>query len=147
MSSILSDIVSVFQLNNLHQLTELILSYYDIPTDSKRLTINLKVSSFYTERCGIQPVEIQLERQSRNSPWEVRFIATFDYPDEQAESVDVALYFNFKYRWFYQPDIERCELFRPEVIALFLTWLKAFMCHLKSNQFDTQTLTVVSRFS
>ncbi|WP_154203340.1 DUF2787 family protein [Vibrio harveyi] len=146
MSNVLKEIASAFQLASLHQLTELILSCYHIPEDSKRVVLNFKVSSFYTERCGIQPVEIQLERATPDSPWELRFIATFDYPDEQAESVDVALYFNFKYRWFYQPDIERCELFRPEVIALFIAWLKAFIGHLQDNQFDTQTLKVVSRF-
>ncbi|MHA7228433.1 DUF2787 family protein [Vibrio campbellii] len=112
MSNILKEMASAFQLASLHQLTELILSSYPIPEDSKRVVLNFKVSSFYTERCGIQPVEIQLERATPDSPWELRFIATFDYPDEKAESVDVALYFNFKYRWFYQPDIERCELFR-----------------------------------
>ncbi|EML0424286.1 DUF2787 family protein [Vibrio parahaemolyticus] len=143
MSNTLKEMASAFQLASLHQLTELILSCYNIPEDS---ILNFKVSSFYTERCGIQPVEIQLERATQDSPWELRFIATFDYPDENAESVDVALYFNFKYRWFYQPDIERCELFRPEVIALFIAWLKAFIGHLKDNQFDTQTVKVVSRF-
>jgi len=146
MSNVLKEIASAFQLASLHQLTEFILSCYQIPEDSKRVVLNFKVSSFYTERCGIQPVEIQLERATPGSPWELRFIATFDYPDEKAESVDVALYFNFKYRWFYQPDIERCELFRPEVIALFIAWLKAFIGHLQDNQFDTQTLKVVSRF-
>lgn len=146
MSNILKEMASAFQLASLHQLTELILSCYHIPEDSKRVVLNFKVSSFYTERCGIQPVEIQLERATPDSPWELRFIATFDYPDEQAESVDVALYFNFKYRWFYQPDIERCELFRPEVIALFISWLKAFIGHLQDNQFDTQTVKVISRF-
>ncbi|MGR5194923.1 DUF2787 family protein [Vibrio rotiferianus] len=146
MSSILKEMASAFQLASFHQLTELILSCYNIPEDSKRVVLNFKVSNFYTERCGIQPVEIQLERATPDSPWELRFIATFDYPDENAENVDVALYFNFKYRWFYQPDIERCELFRPEVIALFISWLKAFLGHLKDNQFDTLTMTVVSRF-
>ncbi|ENN2392228.1 DUF2787 family protein [Vibrio alginolyticus] len=146
MSNTLKEMASAFQLASIHQLTELILSCYNIPEDSKHVVLNFKVSSFYTERCGIQPVEIQLERPTLDSPWELRFIATFDYPDEQAESVDVALYFSFKYRWFYQPDIERCELFRPEVIALFIAWLKAFIDHLKDNKFDTQTLKVVSHF-
>jgi hypothetical protein len=76
----------------------------------------------------------------------VRFIASFDYPTPEAESVDVVLYFNFKHQWFYQPDIQRCELNRPEVQSLFISWLKAFTNHLKASQFDTQTLTIVSRF-
>ncbi|WP_254868972.1 DUF2787 family protein [Vibrio hepatarius] len=78
MSNVSKEMASAFQLASLHQLTEFILSCYHIPEDSKRVVLNFKVSSFYTERCGIQPVEIQLERATPDSPWELRFIATFD---------------------------------------------------------------------
>ncbi|MDC5822576.1 DUF2787 domain-containing protein [Vibrio europaeus] len=141
-----STITNSFKLNLLHQLAEMVIRQYDVPTATKRVAINLKVASFYRNRSGIQPIEIQLERGSSKEPWEVRFVASFDYPTPEAESVDVALYFNFKYQWFYQPDIQRCELNRPEVQSLFISWLKAFTNHLKTSQFDTQTLTVVSQF-
>lgn len=45
MTSILSDIASTFQLSSLHQLSELILSYYDIPADSKRLAYPASIPS------------------------------------------------------------------------------------------------------
>ncbi|MCI9689790.1 DUF2787 family protein [Vibrio parahaemolyticus] len=141
------NVTSAFMLDSLHQLTGTLLSRYEIPSDTRRLALNLKVSSFYRQRSGIQPVEIQLERARPDSPWEVRFVATFDYPTPDAENVDVALYFNFRHLWFYQPDIKRCELCRPEVQSLFLTWLKAFSYHLKTNRFNTQTLTIVGLFS
>lgn len=133
-----------FKLDLFHQLVELLIEQYDIPTETKRVALNLKVASFYRNRSGIQPIEVQLERANTNEPWEVRFIASFDYPTPEAESVDVALY--FKHQWFYQPDIQRCELNRPEVQLLFISWLKAFTNHLEASQFDTQTLTVVSQF-
>ncbi|UQV20027.1 DUF2787 family protein [Vibrio sp. J383] len=141
-----STITNSFKLNLLHQLAEMVINQYDVSTATKRVAINLKVASFYRNRSGIQPIEIQLERGSSKEPWEVRFVASFDYPTPEAESVDVALYFNFKYQWFYQPDIQRCELNRPEVQSLFISWLKAFTNHLKTSQFDTQTLTIVSQF-
>ncbi|WP_240207441.1 DUF2787 family protein [Vibrio sp. CyArs1] len=141
-----SNIKRNFKLDQFHQLVELLINQYDIPTETKRVALNLKVASFYRNRSGIQPIEIQLERANASEPWEVRFIASFDYPSPEAESVDVALYFNFKYQWFYQPDIQRCELNRPEVQSLFVSWLKAFTNHLKASQFDIQTLTAVSQF-
>ncbi|CAK1972569.1 DUF2787 family protein [Vibrio crassostreae] len=141
-----SVIKRTFKLDLFHQLVELLIEQYDIPTEIKRLALNLKVTSFYSSRSGIQPVEVQLERANPNEPWEVRFIASFDYPTPEAESVEVSLYFNFKHQWFYQPDIQRCELNRPEVQSLFISWLKVFTNNLKASQFDTQTLTIVSRF-
>ncbi|WP_215408399.1 DUF2787 family protein [Vibrio gigantis] len=141
-----SDVKRNFKLDQFHQLVELLMEPYDIPTEIKRVALNLKVESFYRNRSGIQPIEVQLERANSNKPWEVRFIASFDYPTPEAENVEVSLYFNFKHQWFYQPDIQRCELNRPEVQSLFISWLKAFTHHLKASQFDTQTLTIVSRF-
>ncbi|RSD31027.1 hypothetical protein EJA03_10955 [Vibrio pectenicida] len=32
--------------------------------------------------------------------------------------------------------MQRCELNRPEVQSLFISWLKAFTNHLKVSQFD-----------
>lgn len=141
-----SDIKRNFKLDQFHQLIELLIEQYDIPTKAKRVALNLKVASFYSNRSGIQPIEVQLERANPYEPWEVRFIASFDYPSPEAESVEVSLYFNFKYQWFYQPDIQRCELNRPEVQSLFISWLKAFTNHRKASLLDTQTLTIVSRF-
>lgn len=140
-------VTSSFKLDLLHQLIDVLLNQYDIPNDTRRLALNLKVNQFYRDRCGLQPIEIQLDRLTPTKPWEVRFVASFDYPTPEATNVDVSLYFNFKYLWFYQPDIDRCELCRPEVQSLFLSWLNAFSNNIKSSRFDTQAITIVSLFS
>ncbi|TOD30836.1 hypothetical protein CGJ66_22560 [Vibrio parahaemolyticus] len=133
-------------LAEIHQLTTKQLQKATIESTAKRITLNFRNSAFYRNRAGIQPVEIRLERISKQSPWEIRFIATFDYPDHQASGLDVALYFNFRHRWFYQPDIERCELHRPEVADLFHSWQQAFLRHLSQGRFDSITLTTASHF-
>lgn len=131
----------------IENLIDTILGRYQIPDTAKQLALNLKNSKFYTQRAGIQPIEIRMDRATVNSTWRIRFIATFDYPTQNAESVDVALYFNFQYQWFYQPDIERCDLNQPEAIALLQSWLKAFIHQLAKHQFDKQSLTVVKQFN
>lgn len=67
-----SDIKRNFKLDQFHQLVELLINQYDIPTETKRVALNLKVASFYRNRSGIQPIEVQLERYNANEPWEVR---------------------------------------------------------------------------
>ncbi|EOA9034939.1 DUF2787 family protein [Vibrio harveyi] len=122
------------------------LACYTIPRDIKRIAINFKCSQFYINKQGIQPIEIQLERTNAEDSWEIRFIATFDYPTQESKNLDVSLYFNFHFGWFYQPDIERCELDRPEVKALFETWLNAFLKHLQQGHFDIRVVTAVKTF-
>ncbi|WP_409994459.1 DUF2787 family protein [Vibrio sp. T20] len=68
----------------------------------------------------------------------MRFIASFDYPTPEAESVEVSLYFNSKHQWFYQPGIQRSELNMTEVQSLFISRLFVFTNHLKASQFDTR---------
>lgn len=124
----------------------LTLDQYAIPSNAKRLALNFKCSQFYINKRGIQPVEIQIERTDENAGWEIRFVATFDYPTLNSESLDVSLYFNFHFGWFYHPDIKRCELDRPEVTGLFHSWLIAFLQHVRQNSFDIQVLTLVKAF-
>lgn len=124
-----------------------ILNCYQIPDTTQQLTLNLRHSGFYTQRAGIQPVEIRLERTTVQSQWSIRFIATFDYPNQSAKSVDVALYFNFQFQWFYQPDIKRCDLNQPKAIALFQSWLAMFTRQLSMHQFDQQQLTITKSFN
>lgn len=134
---------------SLHQLDRTIkdiLTYYQIPQSAKRLALNFKASEFYSERAGIQPIEIQLDRTNTKSEWIIRFIATFDFPTPEAQKLDIALYFNLHYQWFYQPDIERCDINQPEVISLLQSWIKAFIQHLSNNQFDKQSLAIIKKF-
>lgn len=131
----------------IENLINTILDCYQIPDTTQQLTLNLRHSGFYTQRAGIQPVEIRLERTTARSQWSIRFIATFDYPNQSSKSVDVALYFNFQFQWFYQPDIKRCDLNQPEAIALLKSWLKAFVHQLTGQHFDQQHLTIAAQFS
>lgn len=130
-----------------HQLMALVLEQYSVPSNVRRIALNFRNSDFYVKRSGHQPVEIQLERSSKDNVWLVRFVASFDYPGGNETELDVALYFNFKHQWFYQPDIEHCELARPEVLALFQSWQAAFARNLKSMCYDQHTLTIVGLFN
>jgi hypothetical protein len=76
--------------------------------------------------------------------WRIVFIASFSYPDEAAENVDVELYFNFLRSWFYQPDIERCELNQPKVKELYQAYEQALIQQLKRRSFDDIQATLVS---
>lgn len=130
-------------INSLRQLA----NRFDIPDNAKRIALNLRVTNYYQTRTGFHPVEIQLERDlrdSKQSEWSVVFIASFAYPDEQAKTVDVELYFNFLRCWFYQPDIDKCELHQPKVRELYQAYERALMKQLKQRSFDEIQATLVS---
>nr|WP_257970593.1 DUF2787 domain-containing protein [Vibrio parahaemolyticus] len=85
----------LLSLEPINKFIALTLDQYAIPSNAKRLALNFKCSQFYIDKRGIQPVEIQIERTDENAGWEIRFVATFDYPTLNSESLDVSLYFNF----------------------------------------------------
>ncbi|HHF2882875.1 TPA: DUF2787 family protein [Vibrio alginolyticus] len=93
-----------------------------IPNTVERLALNIR--SQETDQ-RFQPIEIQLERTSSDSPWQLRFIATFDVVVTGTPKKELSLYFNFTGCWFYHPEIKQCSLQRPEVQALLASWLKA----------------------
>ncbi|EGX7689040.1 TPA: DUF2787 family protein [Vibrio parahaemolyticus] len=70
---------------------------YAIPYNTKRLALNFKCSQFYIDKRGILPVKIHIESTDENAGWEIRFVATFEYPTLNSESLDVSLYFNFHF--------------------------------------------------
>ncbi len=135
-----------FKLVAVNAIIERMLVCYSIPENAKRIVLSFRCSNFYIDKQGIQPVEIQIEREKIHDPWRIRFVATFDYPMPEAESLEVALYFNFHFGWFYQPDIQRCELARPEVRSLFHSWVTAFVTHIQHGRFDVQLITLVKSF-
>lgn len=125
-------------LNYLQQLT----STFDIPNIAKRIAINFRRTEYYQSRHGYHPVEVQLERNSRG--WSIVFIASFAYADDIAEKVEVELYFNFLRGWFYQPDIDRCDLHQPQVKELYVSWERTLLNQLTTHGFDSFTATLVS---
>ncbi|EGQ8037352.1 DUF2787 family protein [Vibrio parahaemolyticus] len=114
-----------------------------IPEDAKRIALNFRDTQYYQTAKGPQPVEIHLTRDSPFCPWHIAVMASFAYPSEQSKQMEVQLYFNFRHGWFYQPDIERCDLDQPEVIELFQSWDKAFVNLLNNKGFNQLTLSVL----
>ena len=145
--TVLSSTSTVLPLKSITPILSTLLSDWRIPDDAKRIVINLRHTHYYNSQQGPHPVEIQFERSSKEKSWTWVFIASFAYPDIQPCKMEVELYFNIKQGWFYQPDISRCELDRPEVIELFDTWQGAFRKHLKQGQFDNISLSMIKRFS
>jgi hypothetical protein len=122
---------------NLHRYLEVVLDSFSLRADSERISVNFRDTSYYHRREGLHPVEMRFERdKEKRHLWKLVFVASFSYPDEYQPSVAPELYFNFKRGWFYQPDIQTCELARPEVIDLFSSWALAFCRQLKSQGFD-----------
>ncbi|WP_413284193.1 DUF2787 domain-containing protein [Vibrio sp. MA40-2] len=119
----------------------------DIPTFATRIALNFRVSSYYQDRSGFHPVEIQINRatnQSNGSHWCIVFVTSFAYPDEQTEKMEVELYFNFLRGWFYQPDIERCELHQPQVTSLYQSYERSFLKQIQQGSFDGIQATLVN---
>lgn len=126
---------------------EQLANQFDIPENAKRIALNLRVTNYYRTRKGFHPVEIQLEREpcaAQPSEWNVVFIASFAYPDRHAKAVDVELYFNFLRCWFYQPDIDSCELHQPKVRELYEAYERALIKQIKQKSFDDIQATLVS---
>ncbi|EGU36855.1 DUF2787 domain-containing protein [Vibrio scophthalmi] len=122
---------------NLHRQLETVLDSFSLRTDIHRLSVNFRDTGYYHRREGLHPVEMRFERDEDNRHiWKLVFIASFSYPDEHSPHVAPELYFNFKRGWFYQPDIQGCELARPQVIDLFKSWAIAFARQLHNQHFD-----------
>ncbi|OEF92898.1 hypothetical protein BCU85_15535 [Vibrio lentus] len=92
-----------------------------IPNTVERVALNIRSKDINSR---FQPIEIQLERTSSKTPWQLRFIATFDVMVTGKPQKELSLYFNFARCWFYHPEIKQCNLQRPEVQALLASWLK-----------------------
>ncbi|MEL7293133.1 MAG: DUF2787 family protein [Cyanobacteria bacterium J06555_13] len=123
-----------------------LISQLAIPVNAKRIALNFRVQSYYQSKEGFHPVEIQLERHTEDSKplWRIVFIASFSYPDEQADNVEVELYFNFLRNWFYQPDISRCNLHQPKVTELYAAYERSVMKQIKESGFDDIRASLVS---
>ena len=106
----------------MHRFLDALLLDRTIPNTVERLALNIR--SHETDQ-RFQPIEIQLERKSSDSPWQLRFIATFDVVVTGTPQKELSLYFNFAGCWFYHPEIKQCSLQRPEVQTLLASWLKA----------------------
>ncbi|MEZ8962334.1 DUF2787 family protein [Vibrio cyclitrophicus] len=119
----------------------------DIPAFATLIALNFRVSSYYQDRSGFHPVEIQLNRstnQSDNTHWSIVFDTSFTYPDEQTKKLEAELYFNFLREWFYQPDIERCDLHQPQVTSLYESYERSFLKQIQQGSFDGIQATLVN---
>ncbi|EJG1885643.1 DUF2787 family protein [Vibrio parahaemolyticus] len=118
-----------------------VISEASIPERVKQVSVHFRASAYDASRQGPHPVEVRLERLE--TCWSVVFIASFAHLSEAYPSLSPELYFNFKRGWFYQPDIQTCELNRPEVASLLASWSQAFCSALYHGQFDTIGVTTV----
>ncbi|WP_418113614.1 DUF2787 domain-containing protein [Vibrio scophthalmi] len=122
---------------NLHRQLEALLDCLSVREGVEKISVNFRDTRYYHRREGLHPVEMRFERDDDNRHiWKLVFIASFSYPDEHSPHVAPELYFNFKRGWFYQPDIQGCELARPQVFALFSSWALAFCRQLRNQHFD-----------
>lgn len=58
--------------------------------------------------------------------------------------MEVELYFNFLRGWFYQPDIERCELHQRQVTNLYQSYERSFLKQIQQGSFDDIQATLVN---
>ncbi|EGR2323852.1 MULTISPECIES: DUF2787 family protein [unclassified Vibrio] len=117
----------------------------NIPRDAKRIALNFRDTQYNQTGKGSLPIEVHLARETQDSPWHIAIMACFAYPETVSTQMEVQLYFNLKQGWFYQPDIEQCDLNRPEVIELFKSWDKAIVRLLRRKAFNQLTLTVLNK--
>lgn len=106
----------------MHSFLEALMSDNTIPKTVERVALNIRSKDINSR---FQPIEIQLERASSKTPWQLRFIATFDVMVTGTPQKELSLYFNFAGCWFYHPEIKQCSLQQPEVQTLLASWLKA----------------------
>ncbi|MFM2589490.1 DUF2787 family protein [Vibrio sp. TBV020] len=123
------------------------LKRWDIPTDAKRLAMNLRKRSFYTQRLGHPPVEIHLERATKSAPWQIIVIASFGFIDENDKQLDMDLYFNLKRGWIYQPLTLQCNLLEPSALSLLVSFSNALAKSITNKKFDELTLCVSGTFT
>ena len=127
-----------------NQFLSLLLEHLTLPTQASRCSLHCRNMDYYSSGQGVHPVEIRLER-SPNHPqaWQLVFIASFAYDVKGNKALAPELYFNLKNAWFYQPDIQDCELDRPEVLRLLNSWSLAFCRHLKQQQFNNISISEI----
>lgn len=106
----------------MHCFLDALMSENVIPSTVKRIALNIRSKDTNSR---FQPIEIQLERASSKTPWQLRFIATFDVMVTGTPQKELSLYFNFAGCWFYHPEIKQCHLQQPEVQTLLTSWLQA----------------------
>ncbi|OEE89419.1 hypothetical protein A1OQ_11610 [Enterovibrio norvegicus FF-162] len=120
-----------------------ILSRYEIPDETRRVTLNCRDTTFYRTRKGLHPVEFQFKRDNENAPWQLVLSASFSYRNESDKSLDVEFYFHLANRWCYQPDAGAADLNHPTVLDLFFTWCAAFERNVHQQAFDDIQLTLL----
>ncbi|HDY7727451.1 TPA: DUF2787 domain-containing protein [Vibrio vulnificus] len=120
-----------------------LLTRFEVLDDAKRLIFNFRDPTYYQSRVGLHPVEIQLSRDKDRAPWSLAFIASFSYQSDNAQSLDVELYFHLRNHWCYQPDAGTADLSQPAVLDLFNTWCTALERHINRRSFSDIQLSQI----
>ncbi|HHF3141663.1 MULTISPECIES: DUF2787 domain-containing protein [Vibrio] len=145
MNSINSKYGCVSLLPELQQYLVASISLAALPEHSKRIALNFRHYDYHVNQTGPHPIEIHLTRLDDSHVWKITTMTSFSFPDDSSSELEVELYFNLNHQWFYQPDIERCELNRPEVIALFHSWQRALLKAFRDGDFDTFAISTIDR--
>ena len=119
------------------------ISLCTIPETTERIALNFRHSPYLTHRSGPHPLEVHLFRESPEGTWKIATMTSFSFPSDEDVQLEVELYFNFSHQWFYQPDIERCDLNQPQVIELFHSWQHALTNTFHQQGFDYFAATTI----
>ncbi|MEH0690782.1 DUF2787 family protein [Vibrio cholerae] len=145
MNSIVAKYGCVSLLPALQQYLVASMSLRALPEHTRRIALNFRHSAYHANKKGPHPLEIHLTRLDNSQVWKITTMTSFSFPDESSSKLEVELYFNFNHQWFYQPDIKRCELNRPEVIALFDSWQRALMKVFRTGGFDYFAISEINQ--
>lgn len=145
MNSIIAKYGCVSLLPELQQYLVASMSLGALPERIRRIALNFRHSGYHVNKKGPHPLEVHLTRLDNSQVWKITTMTSFAFPVDSSSELEVELYFNFNHQWFYQPDIERCELNRPEVIALFHSWQRALMKVFRTGGFDSFAISTINQ--
>ncbi|HIF9549153.1 TPA: DUF2787 domain-containing protein [Photobacterium damselae] len=133
--------------DELHSLLERLLQDYELPTNAKRIVLNCRQMSYYRNRQGIHPIEVQLKRESISSPWLIVCFTSFSYTSDNCTTVEPELYFHLINHWCYQLESGTTHLSHHEAHDIFTHWMNAFYRHLSRHIFDNIQLSLIRTFN
>lgn len=143
MNSIIARYECISLLPELQGYLTTVMSVASIPEHVERVALNFRHNAYRPNKTGPHPIEVHLFREPSSEVWKVATMTSFAFPSKTCNELDVELYFNFNHQWFYQPDIELCDLNQPEVIDLFQSWQRSLVKAFRNGDFDSFAATAI----
>ncbi|ORT49521.1 hypothetical protein ST37_14085 [Vibrio sp. qd031] len=145
MNSVITRYECISLSQNLQSYISALIDLAAVPEHAERIALNFRHSAYHANKKGPHPLEVHLTRLDNSQVWKITTMTSFAFPDDSSSELEVELYFNFNHQWFYQPDIDRCELNRPEVIDLFHSWQRALLKVFRTGGFDSFAISTINR--